>query len=101
MTLAEVVKALKAENVLMPSGTIYSSGTTTDVRVKAQYADESELSQIQVTNAKGAKIPITAVAPSSARTSGSRVMPASTAMMLSSWPFTRTAMPTSSTRSTM
>lgn len=62
MTLAEVVKALKAENVLMPSGTIYSSGTTTDVRVKAQYADESELSQIQVTNAKGAKIPITAVA---------------------------------------
>ena len=62
MTLAEVVKALKAENVLMPSGTIYSSGTTTDVRVKAQYADESELSQIQVTNAKGAEIPITAVA---------------------------------------
>lgn len=62
MTLAEVVKALKAENVLMPSGTIYSSGTTTDVRVKAQYTDESELSQIQVTNVKGAKIPLTAVA---------------------------------------
>lgn len=62
MTLTEVVKALKAENVLMPSGTIYSSGTTTDVRVKAQYVNESELSQIQITNAKGAKIPITAVA---------------------------------------
>ncbi len=62
MTLDEAVTALKAENLLMPSGTIYSSGTVTDVRAKAQYTDESELSQIQITNAKGAKIPLTAVA---------------------------------------
>lgn len=62
MTLTEVVKALKEENILMPSGTIYSNATTTDVRVKAQYADESELAKIQVANAKGVKIPLTAVA---------------------------------------
>lgn len=62
MTLNNVVSALKSENVLMPSGTIYSNATTTDVRVKAQYSDENELSKIQVTNAKGAHIPITAVA---------------------------------------
>jgi HAE1 family hydrophobic/amphiphilic exporter-1 len=62
MTLTEVVNALKNENVLMPAGTIYSDATTTDVRVKAQYTDESELSTIQITNVKGAKIPLTAVA---------------------------------------
>ncbi len=62
MTLNNVVSALKSENVLMPSGTIYSNATTTDVRVKAQYSDENELSKIQVTNAQGAHIPITAVA---------------------------------------
>ena len=62
MTLAEVISALKSENLLMPSGTVYSSGTATDVRVKAQYANEAELSQIEITNAKGARIPLTAVA---------------------------------------
>lgn len=62
MTLAEVVSALKSENVLMPSGTIYSNATTTDVRVNAQYTDEKDISQIQVTNAKGVKIPLTAIA---------------------------------------
>lgn len=62
MTLTEVVNALKSENILMPSGTIYSDATTTDVRVKAQYTDEHEISQIQVTNAQGVKIPLTAVA---------------------------------------
>lgn len=62
MTLTEVVNALKKENVLMPSGTIYSNSTTTDVRVKAQYTNESDLSKIQVTNLKGTKIPLTAIA---------------------------------------
>lgn len=62
MTLSEVVNALKSENVLMPSGTIYSNATTTDVRVNAQYTDENDISQIQVTNAKGVKIPLTAIA---------------------------------------
>lgn len=62
MTLSEVVSALREENVLMPSGTIYSDATTTDVRVKAQFADENEIEKIQVTNAKGVQIPITAVA---------------------------------------
>ena len=32
MTLNNVVSALKSENVLMPSGTIYSNATTTDVQ---------------------------------------------------------------------
>jgi HAE1 family hydrophobic/amphiphilic exporter-1 len=62
LTLSEVVSALQAENALMPAGTIYSDATTTDVRVKAQYQDEEELSHIQVSNIKGTKIPLTAVA---------------------------------------
>ncbi len=62
LTLTEVVSALKAENTLMPAGTIYSDATTTDVRVKAQYTDVDELSRIQASNVKGAKIPLTAVA---------------------------------------
>ena len=62
MTLSEVVTALKDENVLMPAGSIYSTDTTTDVRVKAQYTDESELSHIQVKNVKGALVPLSAVA---------------------------------------
>lgn len=62
LTLSSVVSALRAENVLMPAGSIYTNATTTDVRVKAQYEDEKELSQIQVTNLDGVQIPITAVA---------------------------------------
>lgn len=62
MTLAEIVSAIKAENVLMPSGSVYTDSTTTDVRVKAQFISEDELEKIQVTNIKGAKIPLTAVA---------------------------------------
>lgn len=62
LTLTQVVNALKSENILMPSGSVYSSATTTDVRVNAQYADEQEIAQVQVTNAKGAKIPLTAIA---------------------------------------
>jgi len=62
MTLTEVVNALQNENVLMPAGSIYSNDTTTDVRVKAQFMDESELSHIQIPNVKGTKIPLSSVA---------------------------------------
>ena len=51
MTLAEVISALSQKSAYA-SGTVYSSGTATDVRVKAQYANEAELSQIEITNAK-------------------------------------------------
>ena len=62
LTLTSVVTALKDENALMPAGSIYSTDTTTDVRVKAQYTDESELTHIQVKNVKGNMIPLSAVA---------------------------------------
>lgn len=62
LSLSQVVQALKAENALLPSGSVYTEEKKSDVRIMAQYKDEKELEKIYVKNSEGAKIPLTAFA---------------------------------------
>ncbi len=62
LTMDQVAQALRNENVLMPAGSVYTNTQQTNVRVTAQYANEQELSQIQVQNNDGVSIPLTAFA---------------------------------------
>ena len=62
LTLAKISSAIKAENKLVPSGTVYTEQTQSDVRLVAQYKKASDIEKIQVQNTDGKKIPITAVA---------------------------------------
>ncbi len=62
LTLAKISAAIKAENQLVPSGTVYTEQTQSDVRVVAQYKEAADIEKIQIQNTDGAKIPITAVA---------------------------------------
>lgn len=72
LTLDRIAAALKTENQLLPSGSVYTEKTQADVRVIAQYQDVAEIEKVQVTGTAGQKVPLTAVATvqeQSARTS--------------------------------
>ncbi len=62
LTLAKIVAAVKAENQLLPSGSVYTDTTKSDVRVIAQYKTAADIEKIQVANTDGKHIPITSVA---------------------------------------
>lgn len=62
LTLDAIAKAIKSENQLLPSGSIYTDTTKSDVRVIAQFKDAKEIEKIQVKNTAGKLIPLTAVA---------------------------------------
>lgn len=62
LTMDQVAQALQNENVLMPAGSVYTDTQQTNIRVTAQFANEQELSQIQVKNNEGISIPLTAFA---------------------------------------
>lgn len=62
LTLNQITNKINSENQLMPSGSIYTDTTKTDVRVTAQYQGAAEIETLQVTNSDGVNIPITAVA---------------------------------------
>ena len=62
LTLAKIVSALKAENQLLPSGSVYTESTKSDVRVIAQYKTAADIEKIEVSNTDNERIPITAVA---------------------------------------
>ena len=62
LTLPKLVAAVKAENQLLPSGSVYTETTKSDVRVLAQYQTAADISKIAVTNSDGTSIPITSVA---------------------------------------
>lgn len=62
LSLDQVVAKVKNENLLMPSGSVYTDKTQTDVRVTAQYKNADELTKINVTNASGVNIPLTQIA---------------------------------------
>lgn len=62
LSLDQVVSKIGAENVLMPSGSVYTSTRKTDIRVTAQYENAAEIEKLEVTNALGNAIPITAFA---------------------------------------
>ena len=62
LSLDRIASALKKENQLLPSGSVYTDRTQADVRLIAQYREVAEIEKVQVTNAAGAKVPLTSVA---------------------------------------
>ena len=62
LTLAKIANAIKNENQLLPSGSVYTETTKSDVRVIAQYKKAANIEKVQVQNADGRMIPLTAVA---------------------------------------
>ena len=62
LTLDKIASALRSENQLLPSGSVYTETTKSDVRVIAQYKSVADIEKVQVNNASGQPIPLTAVA---------------------------------------
>lgn len=62
LTLTQIADKISSENQLLPSGSVYTEKTKTDIRVTAQYQTAAEIEKLQVVNSDGAAIPITAVA---------------------------------------
>lgn len=58
VSLNQIVNKIKAENQLLPSGTVYNNKTQADVRLLAQYRAPDEIAMLQVTNANGILVPI-------------------------------------------
>lgn len=62
LTLGDIVSAIKNENRLLPSGTVYTDTDRSDVRMIAQYRQASEIEKLFVQNSGGQPVPLTAVA---------------------------------------
>lgn len=62
LTLTQIADKISSENQLLPSGSVYTEKTKTDIRVTAQYQTAAEIEKLQVVNSDGEAIPITAVA---------------------------------------
>lgn len=62
LTLDKIASTLRSENQLLPSGSVYTETTKSDVRVIAQYKSVADIEKVQVNNASGQPIPLTAVA---------------------------------------
>lgn len=62
LTLGDIVSAIKDENRLLPSGTVYTDTDRSDVRMIAQYRKASEIEKLFVQNSGGQPVPLTAVA---------------------------------------
>ncbi len=62
LTLDKIVAAVKAENQLLPSGSVYTETAKTDVRVIAQYQGSKDIEEIEVPNSSGQRVPLKSVA---------------------------------------
>lgn len=62
LTLRRITDKINAENQLLPSGSVYTDKTRTDIEVAAQYKTAAEIEKLQVANADNENIPLTAVA---------------------------------------
>ena len=62
ITMNDIITALKNENQLAPMGSSYTLERQTQIRVKAQYADLSDIRGVHITGSNGVSVPITAVA---------------------------------------
>lgn len=61
LSMDDIVSAIKKENQLLPSGTIFDKSTKTDVRAVAQYKNASDIEKLFIKNADKEVVPITAV----------------------------------------
>lgn len=62
VSLDQIIAKVRSENVLMPSGSLYTDKTQTDLRLTAQYANADEIKRLQITNSAGVSIPLTEMA---------------------------------------
>ena len=62
LTLSRIAEAVRSENQLMPSGSVFTEHTKSDVRLIAQYKSAEEIQGVHVRNTEGYMIPITSVA---------------------------------------
>lgn len=62
LSLSQIIDKVRSENVMVPSGSVYTDKTQTDVRLTAQYANADEIKHLQVTNSNGVSIPLTEIA---------------------------------------
>ena len=62
LSLDQIVSAVRGENVLLPSGTVYNERTQSDVRLLAQYQTPAEIGGVVVKNAAGAAVPLDNIA---------------------------------------
>lgn len=62
LTMDRIVSAIRSENQLLPSGSIYTETTKSDVRMIAQFREAEELEKLKVTSVSGQAVPLTAVA---------------------------------------
>lgn len=62
LTMDAIVAAIKNENKLVPSGTLYTEASKSDVRMLAQYRTAEELEMLSVQNSAKQRVPLTAFA---------------------------------------
>ena len=67
LTLKDIIQAIKDENVLVSSGSVYSDVKQTTVRLNAQYLSAEEIGTIQIKAANGLYIKLQDVATVQAR----------------------------------
>ena len=60
LTLSKISSAIRNENQLLPSGSVYTETTKSDVRVIAQYKTAKDIEKVQVQHTEGKMIPVTA-----------------------------------------
>ncbi|MCH4157814.1 MAG: efflux RND transporter permease subunit [Acidaminococcaceae bacterium] len=62
LSVAEIVKRIKAENVLNPAGSLFHGQTETNVRLTSQFASPEELASIHINTNKGIAVPLSTLA---------------------------------------
>lgn len=62
LTMNDIVSAIRNENQLLPSGTIYTDTSRSDVRMIAQYKHVADIEKLFVQNTVKQQVPLTAVA---------------------------------------
>lgn len=62
LSVAEIVKRIKAENVLNPAGSLFHGQTETNVRLTSQFTSPEELASIHINTNKGVAVPLSTLA---------------------------------------
>ncbi len=67
LSLAQFVSAVKGENILLPSGSVYTAKTITDVKMDTQYKGPADIEKLTLTSSSYGTIPLTELATVTAK----------------------------------
>ena len=62
LSINQVISLIKGENLLLPTGTVYTDKSQADVRLTAQYKDSLEISTLQIKNTDGVSVSLKEIA---------------------------------------